>query len=61
MRSLDEELGLGLPAWRLGLDALARRLSGDVALEWLSRLTLQRGDAERIAEAVAVGPKLVSA
>ena len=33
-------------------------MSGDVALEWLSRLTLQRGDAERIAKAVAVGPKL---
>jgi len=56
--SLDGELSLGIPPWRLALVALARRMSADVILDWLSKLKLQRADAERVAEAVTVGPRL---
>jgi tRNA nucleotidyltransferase (CCA-adding enzyme) len=58
--ALDEELALDVPRWRLGLIALARHMSRDVALDWLRGLALQRGDADAIAEAVAVGPRLAS-
>jgi tRNA nucleotidyltransferase (CCA-adding enzyme) len=56
---LNEEFGLGLPVWRLGISALARRLPPDEVYEWLQRLKVRRRDAERIATAVTVGPRLV--
>jgi tRNA nucleotidyltransferase (CCA-adding enzyme) len=56
---LNEEFGLGLPTWRLGIAALARRLPPDEVYEWLQRLKVRRRDAERIATAVTVGPRLV--
>jgi tRNA nucleotidyltransferase (CCA-adding enzyme) len=56
---LNEEFGLGLPLWRLGVAALARRLTPDEVYEWLQRLKVRRRDAERIATAVTVGPRLV--
>jgi tRNA nucleotidyltransferase (CCA-adding enzyme) len=56
---LNEEFGLGLPVWRLGVMALARRLPPDEVYEWLQRLKVRRRDAERIATAVTVGPRLV--
>ena len=56
---LNEEFGLGLPVWRLGVAALARRLPPDEVYEWLQRLKVRRRDAERIATAVTVGPRLV--
>jgi tRNA nucleotidyltransferase (CCA-adding enzyme) len=56
---LNEEFGLGLPVWRLGVSALARRLPPDEVYEWLQRLKVRRRDAERIATAVTVGPRLV--
>ena len=46
------------PAWRLRLAVLARRLSSTEVLEWGERLKLRRRDAERIADAVIVAPKL---
>jgi tRNA nucleotidyltransferase (CCA-adding enzyme) len=46
------------PAWRLRLAVLARRLSSTEVLEWAERLKLRRRDAERIADAVTVAPKL---
>jgi tRNA nucleotidyltransferase (CCA-adding enzyme) len=46
------------PAWRLRLAVLARRLSSTEVLEWGERLKLRRRDAERIADAVAVAPRL---
>jgi tRNA nucleotidyltransferase (CCA-adding enzyme) len=46
------------PAWRLRLAVLARRLSSTEVLEWGERLKLRRRDAERIADAVTVAPKL---
>ena len=50
---------LDVPAWRLGLAALARRLPPDEVYDWLQRLKVRRRDAERIAAAVTVGPRLV--
>ena len=57
--ALRDELGLDLPAWRVGTAVLARELSPDEALSWLQRLKVRRRDAERIAGAVAVAPRIV--
>ena len=46
------------PAWRLRFGVLARRMSSTEVLEWGERLKLRRRDAERIADAVTVAPKL---
>jgi tRNA nucleotidyltransferase (CCA-adding enzyme) len=46
------------PAWRLRLAALARRLTPDELYDWFERLKLRRRDADRIADAVTVAPKL---
>jgi len=56
---LRDRYGLEMPAWRLGLAALARRLPPDEVYEWLQRLKVRRRDAEQVAAAVTVGPKLV--
>ena len=59
LTELRDRYGLALPSWRLGLTALARRLSPDEVYEWLQRLKVRRRDAEAIAGAVTVGPRLV--
>src|SRR3954471_6526019 len=59
LRELRDRYGLAIPAWRLGLAALARRLPPDEVYEWLQRLKVRRRDAERIAAAVTVGPRIV--
>jgi tRNA nucleotidyltransferase (CCA-adding enzyme) len=46
------------PAWRLGLLALARRLPPDELYDWLERLKVRRRDAERIAAAITIAPRL---
>jgi tRNA nucleotidyltransferase (CCA-adding enzyme) len=46
------------PAWRVRLAALAHRLGSTEILEWGERLKLRRRDAERIADAVTVAPRL---
>jgi tRNA nucleotidyltransferase (CCA-adding enzyme) len=56
--SLREAYAPEAPAWRLRLAVLARRLSSTEVLEWAERLKLRRRDAERIADAVAVAPRL---
>jgi tRNA nucleotidyltransferase (CCA-adding enzyme) len=56
---LAEEHGVDVPAWRLGVIALARRLPPDELYDWLERLKVRRRDAERIAAAVTVAPRLV--
>jgi tRNA nucleotidyltransferase (CCA-adding enzyme) len=53
-----EELAPATPAWRLRLAVLARRLPANELYEWFERLKLRRRDADRIADAVAVGPRL---
>ena len=59
LRVLAAELEVDVPSWRLGLAVLARRLPPDEVYEWLARLKVRRRDAERIAAAVTVGPRLV--
>jgi tRNA nucleotidyltransferase (CCA-adding enzyme) len=59
LTALNEELGAGIPPWRLGFAALARHLPPDEVYAWLARLKVRRRDAEQIAAAVTVGPKLV--
>jgi tRNA nucleotidyltransferase (CCA-adding enzyme) len=46
------------PAWRLRLAVLARRLPPDELYEWFDRLKLKRADADQIADAVTVAPRL---
>ena len=48
-----------VPAWRPRLAALARKLPPDELYEWFERLKLRRRDADRIADAVTVAPRLV--
>jgi tRNA nucleotidyltransferase (CCA-adding enzyme) len=59
LRALARQYELDVPAWRLGLIALARRLPPDEVYEWLQRLKVRRRDAEQIAAAVTVGPRIV--
>ena len=60
LRELDARYGLEVPGWRLGLAALARRLPPDEVYGWLERLKVRRRDAELIAGAVTVAPRIVS-
>ena len=55
---LRDEYGLAAPDWRLAVEALARKLPPDELYDWASRLKLRRRDAEAIAAAVTVGPRL---
>jgi tRNA nucleotidyltransferase (CCA-adding enzyme) len=59
LRDLRDRYGLTVPSWRLGLAVLARRLPPDELYDWLARLKVRRTDAERIAAAVTVAPRLV--
>src|SRR3954470_17265383 len=56
LRELRNLYGLGIPSWRLGLAAIARRLREPPAR--LDGLKLRRQDARAIAAAVEVGPQL---
>jgi tRNA nucleotidyltransferase (CCA-adding enzyme) len=58
LSDLRDRYGLAIPSWRLGLAALARRLPPDEVYDWLQRLKVRRRDAEAIAAAVTVGPRL---
>jgi tRNA nucleotidyltransferase (CCA-adding enzyme) len=48
------------PPWRLRLAVLARRLPPDELYDWFERLKLRRRDADRIADAVTVAPRLAA-
>ncbi len=61
LRALGAELAPEVPAWRLGLAAAARRLATDEAYSLLHRLKIRRRDADAIAAAVGVAPRLVRA
>ena len=58
-RGLASEYGLDVPAWRIGIAVLARKLPPDEVYGWLERLKMRRRDVEQIAHAVTVGPRLV--
>ena len=47
-----------VPAWRLRLAVLARALPPDELYDWFARLRIRRRDADLIADAVTVAPKL---
>ena len=55
---LREHYAPDAPAWRVRLVGLARRLSSTEVLDWAERLKLRRRDADRIADAVTVAPRL---
>jgi tRNA nucleotidyltransferase (CCA-adding enzyme) len=57
--ALAAEHGVDVPAWRLGVLALARKLPADELYDWLERLKVRRRDSERIAAAITVAPRLV--
>jgi tRNA nucleotidyltransferase (CCA-adding enzyme) len=59
-RKLARELDIDVPDWRLGLAVLARRMSASEVSDWLDRLKVRRKDAELIASAVAVGPRIAA-
>ncbi|MBD0318034.1 MAG: CBS domain-containing protein [Thermoleophilia bacterium] len=62
VRALDELRARhdpAVPRWRLRLAVLARKLPPDELFDWFGRLKLRRRDAERIADAVTVAPRLV--
>ncbi|HWM14586.1 MAG TPA: CBS domain-containing protein [Gaiellaceae bacterium] len=56
--ALRQRLAPETPAWRLRLAALARRLTPDELYDWFGRLKLRRRDADLIADAVTVAPRL---
>ena len=57
--SWRDELHVEVPVWRLGVAALARRMTSDEAYDWLDRLAIRRRDADRIVGAVTVAPRIV--
>ena len=59
-RKLARELEIDVPDWRLGLAVLARRMPASEVSDWLDRLKVRRRDAELVAAAVAVGPRLAA-
>jgi tRNA nucleotidyltransferase (CCA-adding enzyme) len=55
---LRDELGVEVPAWRIGLAVLGRGMTSDEAYSWLARLKVRRRDVERIVGAIAVAPRI---
>jgi tRNA nucleotidyltransferase (CCA-adding enzyme) len=58
--AIRDELGVDTASWRLGLAALAREMSAEEISSWLRRIKVRRKDADRIAAAVAVAPRIVA-
>jgi tRNA nucleotidyltransferase (CCA-adding enzyme) len=58
LRELSGRYGLEVPAWRLGLEALARNLPSQEIAPWLDGLKVRRRDADQIAAAIIEGPKI---
>ena len=57
--ALRDELGVDVPAWHLGVAAIARDMSSDEAYVWLERLRVRRRDVERIVGAIRISPLIV--
>jgi tRNA nucleotidyltransferase (CCA-adding enzyme) len=58
LRELNEAYELGIPSWRLGLAALARRLAPEELRTWLDGLKVRRRDATQVEAAVTHGPAI---
>jgi tRNA nucleotidyltransferase (CCA-adding enzyme) len=56
---LRERYAPDVPAWRLRLAVLARRVTSDELYEWFGRLKVRRREADLVVDAVTVAPKLV--
>ena len=60
LRALNETYDLGIPTWRLGLAALARRVPPGEIRSWLDGLKVRRKDAGQIEAAVGRGPQIAA-
>jgi tRNA nucleotidyltransferase (CCA-adding enzyme) len=58
LRELNQQYGLGVPPWRLGLEALGRELPHDEIGPWLHGLKVRRRDSDLIAAAIEDGPRI---
>jgi tRNA nucleotidyltransferase (CCA-adding enzyme) len=58
LRGLNSRYELGVPAWRLGLEALARKLPHEEIGPWLHGLKVRRRDAKQIRAAIEDGPRI---
>jgi tRNA nucleotidyltransferase (CCA-adding enzyme) len=58
LRELNKRYGLAVPAWRLGLEALGRKLPHEEIGPWLHGLKVRRRDAEQIRAAIEDGPRI---
>jgi tRNA nucleotidyltransferase (CCA-adding enzyme) len=58
LRELNERYQLGVPAWRLGLEALARKLPPTEIAGWLFGLKVRNQDGHQITAAITQGPKI---
>jgi tRNA nucleotidyltransferase (CCA-adding enzyme) len=58
LRELNERYGLKVPAWRLGLEALARKLPPAEIDGWLFALKVRNRDGDQITAAITEGPKI---
>jgi hypothetical protein len=56
---IRDRVAPGTERWRLRLAVLARRLPPEELFDWFLALKLRRRDAERIADAVALSPRLL--
>src|SRR5262249_48950715 len=51
---------LSIPRWRIGLSVLARRMPSNEIYGWLERLKVRRRDADAVAAAVTMAPRLAA-
>ncbi|HEU5064381.1 MAG TPA: hypothetical protein VFT86_00640 [Gaiellaceae bacterium] len=58
LRELNERYRLGIPAWRLGLEALARDLPPAEIDAWLHGLKVRNHDIDLIEGAIVEGPRI---
>jgi tRNA nucleotidyltransferase (CCA-adding enzyme) len=60
LRGLNERYRLGIPAWRLGFEALARNLPPAEIDAWLHGLKVRNHDIDQIEGAIIEGPKIAA-
>ena len=60
LRALNERYRLGIPAWRLGLEALARNLPHAEIDTWLHALKVRNHDIDQIEGAIVEGPRIAA-
>jgi tRNA nucleotidyltransferase (CCA-adding enzyme) len=56
--ALRDELGVDVPAWRIGLAVLGRDLTPEETYDWLERLKVRRRDGNLIAGAIALAGRI---